>query len=326
MKRGSRAGYVRQDGLGLMLFTDSEIEEIRQGTAEILERVGIEVEADTARKVFADAGCRVDAETNMVRIPSHVLEEAVSKAPAGFTLAGREPENDVMLGGSRVHFANFGEGIMVNDLVSGENRPSTKRDAADITRMVDYLDQIDVATSPVAPRDCAFAQPCHLAEAVFSNTTKHVMASAVDENEAEACIDMAAAIVGGRGALRERPILSLSMSAVSPLRLPRAGSDVVMAGARSFVPIETGVQALAGATSPQTLAGTLAQQNAEILTSMVLAQLTQPGTPVIAILSTTNMDLMTGMAVVGTPELGLLSGGAAQTLHSYGVPVWAAGL
>ena len=59
---------------------------------------------------------------------------------------------------------------------------------------------------------------------------------------------------------------------------------------------------LAGAMSPVTLAGALAQQHAEALAGIALTQIVRPGVPVMYGGFTSNVDMKTGAPAFGTPE------------------------
>src|SRR5690606_22790603 len=108
---------------------------------------------DDARAIFKDGGCAVDAETRMVRIPPHVVEDAVASAPGTFTLCGREPANDIVMAPGRVAFTNFSEGIAVVDTHTRRIRESTLQDVADIARLNDYLSEMDTHEISVGARD-----------------------------------------------------------------------------------------------------------------------------------------------------------------------------
>jgi len=82
----------------------------------------------------------------------------------------------------------------------------------------------------------------------------------------------------------------------------------------------------AGATAPMSLAGALAQQNAEVLASVVLAQLVQPGLPIVYCGRLAMMEPRTGSSVWGGVELGLISAATVQLGHRYGLPVNVYGL
>jgi trimethylamine--corrinoid protein Co-methyltransferase len=74
------------------------------------------------------------------------------------------------------------------------------------------------------------------------------------------------------------------------------------------------------------IAGGLAQQNAEVLTSIVLAQLTHPGLPIFYCGRLSTMNARTGLSTWGTPEIGLIGIGTVEMGHSYGLPVNVYGL
>jgi trimethylamine--corrinoid protein Co-methyltransferase len=69
------------------------------------------------------------------------------------------------------------------------------------------------------------------------------------------------------------------------------------------------------------LAGSLTQQNAEVLASIVLAQLVHPGLPIIYCGRLDMMEPRTGFSVWGGVEGGLASAATVQIAHSYGLPV-----
>ena len=77
---------------------------------------------------------------------------------------------------------------------------------------------------------------------------------------------------------------------------------------------------LSGAMSPVTIAGALAQQNAEALAVIALAQTINPGTPVIYGGFTSNVDMRTGAPAFGTPEYAQAVLAGAQLARRYRLP------
>jgi len=76
----------------------------------------------------------------------------------------------------------------------------------------------------------------------------------------------------------------------------------------------------AGLTSPMSLAGTLAQGNAEFLAAAVLMQMVREGTPLIYASLPTVADMRTGAYASGGIECGMLHMACAQMAHFYNVP------
>jgi len=131
---------------------------------------------------------------------------------------------------------------------------------------------------------------------------------------------MAAAVVGGRDKLRERPIVSLGTCPVSPLELHEECTDLIIAAAEAGIPVNILSMGLAGATAPVTMAGTLVVTNAEVLGGIVLAQLVRKGTPVIYGTSNTIMDLLYTTSPVGAPEHAMFSSAVGHLGHYYQIP------
>jgi trimethylamine--corrinoid protein Co-methyltransferase len=77
---------------------------------------------------------------------------------------------------------------------------------------------------------------------------------------------------------------------------------------------------LAGAMSPVTLAGALAQQNAEALAGITLAQCVRPGVPVVYGAFTTNVDMRSGAPAFGTPEYTQAAQISGQLARRYKLP------
>ncbi len=325
MKRGFGAGGTRHGGVGLTLLTESELAEIQRSTLELLEHTGVWVEDDEALSILVDGGCRADRKTHIVKFPGYLVEAAIESAPRTFRLCGRDESKDVVLGGNLVHFMNFGIGINLNDINTGEHRPSVKSDVADAARMVDYCSDIDVLLEPLVPHDVAHPA-LHILQVELNNCTKPAISGPGSAEEAVACIELAAAVAGGREALRERPLIGMGGCTVSPLELTREASCAWLTGARAGVPVSITSMTMAGGSGPQTLAGTLVVANAEVLAATTLVQLAARGNPVIFSSSTLAMDLRYGAAVLGTPEGALLNSGFAQLAQMHGIPSWVQGL
>lgn len=326
MGRNLLAGKKSNGGFSLNVFTEDECYEIHLATLEVLERTGMFVEDDKAVEVFGDHGADVDKEKKIVKLPPHMVEDAVRSAPPKLFLAGRDPKKDFVMENTRVGFTNFGEGVQVVDPDTGELRKTNKQDVANTAKVVDYLDEIDVYLRAVGahevPQEVA---PLHNAEAFFPNTTKHCFIGPIDGFNVKKLVEMAAVIAGGKDKLKERPIMSFNTCPVSPLKLVKDVCEIIMEGAHNNIAVNVLSMAMAGGSTPVNMAGTLVDHNAEVLSGITLGQLIQKGTPMIYGSSTTAMDLRFGTAAVGSPECGMINAAVARLGNYYGLPTWAAG-
>lgn len=85
-------------------------------------------------------------------------------------------------------------------------------------------------------------------------------------------------------------------------------------------------QGLVGATFPITIAGTMVCGLAEELAGLVLIQAVQPGCPCMLGQSTNGLDMRTGLASVGCPEMALVMATTVQLGERLGIPSWTAGM
>ena len=312
--------------LRLNSLADDELNDIHQATLEVLKKTGLFIETDEALEIFDGAGAGVDRQNKIVKIPSQLVEDAIQSAPSKILLAGRDPKHDKVLEAGRVHFTNFSEGIEVVDPFSGERRTPLKADLANAAKLVDSLDEIDVCEKAVGSGDVPQAVlPLHNAEAMLTHTTKHCCVGPGSGYLLKKLVQMAGVISGGTKKFQERPILSFTTCPVSPLKLINKCCEIIIEAARSRSIINILSMAMAGGTSPVTLAGTLVTHNAEVLGGITLNQLVQKGAPVIYGSSTTAMDLKIGSASVGTPECAIISGAVARLARYYALPSYVAG-
>lgn len=325
-RRNQSAGSSFTEGFGLNVFSKDALDRIHQATLEVLWYEGIKVYSDLALEIYSGGGCTVDMKSGRVYIPPYIVEDCIRTAPSSVLLAARDPKNDVVLDGTRVNFCNFSKGVNVVDPYTGEIRDSLKQDEVSAAILVDYLDQYDVLDVAVEARavDQRTANlECY--EAMVSNSTKHSTQSPHSLAEAEKLIEMASAVVGGKDKLRERPITSATVCPQSPLSLSDETCEAIITYARHRLPMNVLSMAMAGGTSPVTLAGTLVTHNAEVLSGIVLAQLTNKGTPNMYGSSTTIMDLKLASASIGCPELGMISAAVCKLAQYYMIPSYVAG-
>ncbi len=326
MGKNFHAGINKLSGFGVQMFTDDELYTLHLATLEVLRDVGIGVKAADAQEALAAVGCLVDKKNNVVRFPNYVVEEAIRLAPKTITFAGRNPKKSYVLEDNRTGFTNFGEGIMINDLYTGEYRRSTKKDSGQAALMADALSAVDIHERAVSAQDVpALIAPLHEVQVNITNTSKHLVQGCGNTRNLRRIYKVMCHIAGGEDEYRRNPIYSTITCPISPLQLVPESTEMIMESARLGIPITIISMALAGGTTPVTLAGTLITHNAEALASVVLSQATVKGAPVIYGSSTSIMDLKYTCSPVGCPELGMINAAVAKLAQFYGIPCWVAG-
>lgn len=303
------------------ILSKADIRAVHLASLKIMSEYGVRVFGKEAAEIYKKAGCIVDEETGLIRFPEKVVLDAISQTPDHYVMCGRNPKDDFVLGSNEVFYTNFGTGIDIVDLETGERRTSDSTDLGNVARFVDAIPEINAFTTAVASQEApARVKDLYEARAVFCNTTKHAILDAENGKNANLVIDLAAAIAGGRDKLRERPFLTLCICPNSPLEIHEGASEVVIETAKAGLPISILSMGLVGGTTPATLAGTLVVTNAEILAGIVLAQLVNPGNPVMYGSSTTIMDMNWATSPVGAPEHGMFGAAVAQLGKFYKIP------
>ena len=254
------------------------------------------------------------------------MEECAFWAPRSIVYDADDPDKDYLAEPNRVGFTTFGGCINVVDPHSRAIRPATKKDCGEVARVCDYLDEICVVTRSVNSTDVpAGALSVHNLDAVLRNTGKHIFLGVDSPRSLEVMIELASAAAGGRDNFIKRPNFTPSICPLSPLILPENSCNVIISCARSGLGVLMLPMALSGGTSSATLAGTLVTHNTEVLSGIILAQLTKKGVPCTYGSTSTILDLRFGTSAIGSPEYGMINASIAKLAQYYRLPSYVGG-
>jgi len=156
--------------------------------------------------------------------------------------------------------------------------------------------------------------------AMARNTVKPFRGRLTGKKQAQDCIHMAEILAGGSKELKEKPNLACHVNTISPLCHGTDMTEGLVSYACAGLPVIISPEVMSGATGPVSLAGTLVVQNAEVLSGLVLAQLFNPGNPVVYGTVSTIMDLASGNIAYGAIEQSMLNIASAQLAKFYNLP------
>jgi len=307
----------------LEILSTADVRRIHEATLQIIEKVGIKFPSQRALQIWAEAGADVDFDRMIVKAQPALIESALRSCPPSYSLAARDPLQDLPLDGNHVYLGTDGCGVEVIDIQSGERRTSTLQDVRDIAVIADAVEQIAFHWVPVSAQDVpAATRGLHELRAIWECSTKHAQTESIyNAREARVAIDMAAMIAGGGDALRRRPVLSLMQCTAPPLGHDGGSIEAALLAAEARLPTGFMTMAACLTTGPATLAGNLAVGNAEVVAGTALLQLAFPGSPVFYAAAQTASDLRTGAYTGGGPE-DFLFGGATNALSDfYDIPL-----
>jgi len=296
-----------------------DVERIHLTTMEILQRVGILVENKDVLEMMEKAGARIEKTRNIAKIPEYVIRDAIRKVPSSFTLHSRDGKV-IRIGGRQTVISSGAGASWVMDLTTGDPHPATKQDVVELSRLNDALENTQLCMSPIIQDVESSLVDVHSAEAMFCNTAKPPWVCPGDGNQARYIIEMATIVAGGMEPLQENPIFLGLASPNSPLRLGHNDLDITREFTTRKLPMALINCPNNGATAPISIAGTIAQTLAECLALTFVAQLYNPGNPVVIGPSPPVMDMKTANSCFGAPECALVTAGSAQMMRYYGIP------
>jgi trimethylamine--corrinoid protein Co-methyltransferase len=320
IRRGLISGRYRP-------LTEDSIAQIDETVMRIIEEVGFEVNSEAALRLFEEAGAQVDKEERRVRLPEAKVRKLIGIAPPEVRLCGQEEKHDIYLGDSRVYAGTGGTALYIYEPATKQKRSATLKDLKRIARLVNRLDNIHLFMLPTYPNELPIEQvDVNRFFAGLDNTTKHIMGGVYTLDGVKQVIRMAEIASGSAEKLRQRPIISIvTCSSISPLKMDAQYGGFLIEVAQRGIPVVCPAEPLCGATSPVTLAGNLVIQTADSLMGVMLAQIVNPGTPVIFGSVATNTYLMDFKYLAGSVEMGLLNAAGAQMAQFYHLPFYATG-
>ena len=301
------------------ILSADQLDILQSSTLQLLAEVGVHLPYKPGLEIFADHGAQVDMESQVVKIQSALVEEAMSTAPRTFTLAGREPRFDLLLDGSKSYVATDGCGVKVMDAVTRQMRPSSKADVARMAQVCDSLPLVSFFWPLVSAQDFGIAAPVHECHAGLTNTLKHVRGgTTVHPQLARYIVEMATIVAGDSEALRQRPPICANICTIAPLAHDHHGMETGLIYAAAGIPTSYMAMPTMGSTAPATPLGALVTADAEVISAMVLVQLLYPGAPVFHSIMSSLMDPRTGGYIgdVAVP----MNQMAVELAHAWNVP------
>ncbi|MHA2603402.1 MAG: trimethylamine methyltransferase family protein [Candidatus Thorarchaeota archaeon SMTZ1-83] len=308
------------------LLGRGEIHAIHGAAMDVLERVGVVIQHDKALKTLEEAGATVDNKTRVAKIPEYLLQDTLQKSPRRHRMLARNPKYNFVIGDGGSVFTNaFGAHYTI-DLETGERRLSTIKDLEEFTLLADYFPTVDYIKPNILPQDVPKTiWEQEMALAMFRSAEKHLSLVALTPVGWRDVIEMAKIYAGGEEEFIKNPaIVDTGFNNVPPLKYTKEIIDMILDCAKYGIPFDISTGALASASGPVTLAGTIVQGIAENHAIVVLTQLVGPGTPIMWGSCATILDQRFGTAAYGSPENGLIHAAFCQMAHYYGIPYYGA--
>ncbi|HJN16226.1 MAG TPA: trimethylamine methyltransferase family protein [Armatimonadota bacterium] len=297
-------------------LTQDDLQRMDSEAIRILGEMGVWVDHDEVRAALVKAGAEETGQAKVLRLPEGLVRDSIAVAPKTVRLSTLSGEDvDLTANGPTVFWG--GNALHITTL--GERKEMTSESLGQLVRLYDRLEHVHapVSTSMVdfPPTSRDFVGFRVLAQ----NSSKHLRPCVFTPAGPLTILDMAN-VVAPRP-YDQHPVFSLGYTCVSPLRWSNAACDLFYLTSGKRIPMMINVEPLAGATASVTLAGSIAQGNAEALAGFIITQTLEPGRPCVYNMGFAHpFDMRSLISLTGAAECGLHAASGAQIAQYYDLP------
>jgi trimethylamine--corrinoid protein Co-methyltransferase len=295
------------------LITEEQVEQIHEGTLDVLANTGAKIYNEEALKVFKENDCRVDFDEKLVLFPPAVVEECLRRCPSSFRVKSRNPDHDLVLGLDHVVFFNF-PGRDIVDLTTWESRPPSRKEHIDLVTVLDALPTVHFINN--YPYFGYRGIPENMKEMEgaairLAHSTKVTMEIA--NNDIDRFTFRMAKAIGTE--------IFANPNTSSPLTCYTDQTNACFLAAEHDLPSMIWDGATAGSTAPASIAGAVIASNAEVIPYIVLLQLLKPGARVAVANLVLPQNMKTGAPAFGDIGVSLHLAAYNQVWRRYGIPM-----
>ena len=292
-----------------------QLRKIHESSMRILERTGIKFFHPEAVALMKANGVK---EKDGIVFPTEAqVMDWVGKAPSSFTFYARNPEYDSEVGGNNlVNGPGYGAPLICDR--QGNKRNALLDDYIKFCRLYHvnpfYKANGGIIVQPSdVPADIA---PIVMHYVALANTDKCLQASSGTKEQLEIMLAMSEIVHGDL----DKPRMLTITNTNSPLQVDQIMTDTLLTFGKRRQPVVVTAATIAGATGPITLAGTMALANAEVIATIALSQMANPGTPIGYGSHSNIADMATGSVAGGSPEAAICFKYGAMLAKFYKLP------
>jgi len=255
-------------------------------------------------KILKTAGLMVDENKNSVKFPKSILENVIEKAPKSFVLGCQDKDRSLYLPRpDGTFYARSGTGAHgYIDPETGNYRKVTLKDLTQWATLINQLDEISFLPYLFADDAPTKTADVHALATLLKSTPKHIWVQPYTSESVKHLIALGAAATGGYKKLADNPVISMIACSLTPRSFKKMDIQIILEAARAGIPIHACSLPGAGGTAPATIPGTVLLAVAEILAITAMAQIVNPGAPVVACPIIFSTDMRTGRSLQASVE------------------------
>lgn len=319
--RGKKHLATQMKNQGIDFLNQQEMEILHSKTLQLLNESGCFVQDKVALEILEKAGCRV--EKKHVWVPPTLVEWAIRVAPSRIHLYDRDGNFALDMGGRNAYYGVGSAEPRIIDPFTGEERLCTEQDNFNCVKVADQMPYIDYMMSLCQVYDHPKTSYQHEYAAMIRFSDKPQVVIVDDLQGIKDVVEMASIVRGSLEELRRKPLFVLYCEPTSPLNCTKDSIEKVRYMAENGLPVLYAPIPMNGATGPMTMAANIIQANAEGLIGLLIAELVNPGTPVMFGGILTNMDMKSLQPTYASPETQIESIAGSQIARDlYHLPTW----
>lgn len=258
----------------------NQCKKIHFAALEILERLGVRLYLQEAVELLGAAGAVVKG--NLVRIPSSLVEHALSTVPKHVNIFSRDRQLVMPLGDREIYFGPSSDALNIIDHRTGKRRKPVLKDVSEGVKLCDALPEIDFVMSMVLPVDVdtALADRYQM-RLMLTHTRKPIVFITYDFEGWRTAVGMAEIVAGGGEQLRREPNIIGYINVTTGLRHNSDSLKKLLFLAGKGLPVIYAPDVYSGVTGPITIPGSIALVMSGVLAGIVISQLKREGAPII---------------------------------------------
>jgi trimethylamine---corrinoid protein Co-methyltransferase len=298
----------------MKIIKDDDLPRIHEASIKLLEETGVIFEHNEALEIFKRHGAKVDDKT--VYIPRKMVEAAMDQAPSAYLHRAWNDDQSVTIGDGMAPHPNVG--CVFIEKADGVRRRGLLEDYTNIQKLSQASQYCKLTgATPVAPDDVpASEKALAMLYATIKHTDKPLIGSCTVAKKARESLEMVEMVFGAEY-MKNNYCVGVSTNPLSPFKFATETLDTLIEYAKRKQPVYILPCAMAGATSPMSLFGSIVQQNTEVMAGIILVQLITPGAPAVYCPASTMTDMRTAICVFAPPEIFLINSTCLQMAIDY---------
>ena len=306
----------------LKVISKSDMDWIHAASLKILEETGVVFHSEEALELCKRKGAKVNGK--IAYFSPQMVSQALETAPETFSWQARNDAYSVRVGDKkeRLLFQPNGGPIFIQDLDKGR-RKATLEDFANTIKLCHASDVVSLIGSfPVDPGDVNPEDKyLYMMHEILRNTDKPVIAFETSGPKIKHMLKMVELSFGQKDFFNRNHCVGVAVCPLSPLAFEPASCETIIEFAKQNQIIFFTAAIMGGFSGPISLIGTVIQQNTEILAGITLAQLANPGNPVVYSNGSAVANMRNGNFTTGSPEMMLIHiAGMQMSLDHYHLP------